>query len=126
MKMKLRVLSIAVLLTITASGCSTAEPSNTSRQALATSTATADVTTEAMHTVLMENHAFTPTTLTIKVGESVTWTNKDSAKHNVVFEEFESSLLGKDESYSHTFATAGSFSYTCGPHPYMEATIVVE
>ncbi len=73
--------------------------------------------------------AFSPSTLTIKVGDTVTWTNQDAAKHTVTSDsgsELNSELLGKGRSYSHTFATAGTYNYHCTPHPYMTGKVIVE
>ena len=72
---------------------------------------------------------FSPQVLSVKVGDTVTWTNKDSAKHTVTSDsgnELNSNLLGKNEEYSHTFTTAGTYKYHCTPHPYKTGKIVVE
>lgn len=66
----------------------------------------------------------------IKKGTTVTWTNEDSAKHDVTPDsetaDFEASeLFGKGETYSHTFNTVGTYAYHCSPHPYMKGTIEV-
>ena len=77
----------------------------------------------------IQNFAFSPSTLTIRQGDNVIWTNQDSAGHTVTSDsgsELNSELLGKSESYSHTFNTAGTFEYHCKPHPYMKAKIIVE
>lgn len=68
--------------------------------------------------------------ITVKKGTTVTWTNEDSAKHDVTpdteTEDFKASeLFGKGETYSVTFNTVGKFSYYCSPHPYMKGTIEV-
>ena len=81
------------------------------------------------YTIDISGFAFNPDTLTIKAGDSVTWTNKDSAKHTVTSDsgsELGSSLLSKSQTYSHTFNTAGEFDYHCTPHPYMKGKIVVQ
>lgn len=77
--------------------------------------------------VEIEDFAFTPKTLTIKVGTTVTWTNKDNVGHTATSDSgvFDSGLLYKGDSYSYTFTKTGTFSYFCTPHPYMVATIVV-
>ncbi len=75
--------------------------------------------------------AFTKSDLTIKKGTKVTWTNKDSAKHDVTPDTEDpgfvgsGKLLAKGESYSYTFTTPGKYSYNCSPHPYMKGTIEV-
>lgn len=75
------------------------------------------------------NFAFSPSTLIIKQGETVVWTNKDSAKHTVTSDsgsELDSPQLVSGETYSHTFNSKGTFDYHCTPHPYMKAKIIVE
>lgn len=81
------------------------------------------------YTIDISGFAFKPDALTIKAGDSVTWTNKDSAKHTVTSDsgdELDSILLSKGETYSHTFNTPGEYSYHCTPHPYMKAKIIVQ
>ena len=79
------------------------------------------------NSVTISNYSFSPQTLTIKIGTTVTWTNKDLAKHTVTADDgsFESPFFGQGGTYSHTFSEAGTFAYHCSPHPYMKATIVV-
>ena len=91
--------------------------------------------------VQISGYSFSPSTLTISVGDSVTWTNMDSAPHTVTSDsgsELDSGTLSGSSSggyyssstvggsYSHTFATAGTYAYHCGIHASMEGTIVVE
>ena len=99
---------------------------NTTVATFSQDTSSAVTTAQSANVVLIENHSFNPASLTIKVGDSVTWTNKDSASHNVIFADFESDLMKKEDSFTHTFDTAGTFTYICGPHPYMEGTIEVQ
>jgi plastocyanin len=77
--------------------------------------------------VEIEDFTYVPGTITIKVGTTVTWTNKDNVGHTATSEDgvFNSGMLGKNSSYSYTFTTPGTFGYFCEPHPYMVATIVV-
>lgn len=78
--------------------------------------------------VVIKNFAFSPATLTVKKGTTVSWTNQDAVRHSVIAKTAsgpKSGLLGQNESYSFTFNTAGTFSYNCGPHPQMQATITV-
>lgn len=74
------------------------------------------------------NFAFTPPTIRIKTGTKVTWTNRDTVKHNAIADDgsFKTELVGKDESISLTFDKAGTFPYYCGPHPSMRGTVIVE
>jgi len=75
------------------------------------------------------DYSFNLAELTINVGDTVIWTNKDSVKHTVTSDsgdELGSELLSKDKSYSHTFNSKGEFGYHCTPHSYMKGKIVVK
>ena len=78
--------------------------------------------------VAMKNTSFDPATVTIKVGDTVTWTNQDSARHDVIADngEFESGLFGKDGTFSFTFTKTGTYPYHCSVHSGMTGTVVVE
>lgn len=80
--------------------------------------------------ITYEGFAVTQPLIRVKKGTTVTWTNKDDAKHDVTPDmptaEFkEGPLFGKGETYSMTFNVAGTYSYHCSPHPYMKGTIEV-
>jgi plastocyanin len=79
--------------------------------------------------VTLQNIKFNPAEVTIKVGNSVTWTNDDSVGHDVNGDGFSSGdpggLQGGD-TFQHTFDTAGSFDYVCQVHPGMKGTVVVQ
>lgn len=82
----------------------------------------------ATDTVAIQNFAFSPETITVKVGTKVTWTNKDSAAHTVTGDSKDgpaSGTLGQGASYSFTFTKAGTFSYECAIHPNMKGTVIV-
>ena len=77
--------------------------------------------------VEIKNFAFEPKTVTIKVGQIVTWTNQDSAAHTVVGDGgIDSGDLSKGKSYSKTFDTEGTFDYHCSIHPQMTGQVIVE
>ncbi|MDA0270238.1 MAG: hypothetical protein O2798_08850 [Chloroflexi bacterium] len=66
--------------------------------------------------------------LTVAVGTTVSWTNADTpTPHTVTFEGGtpDSGNLGTAP-FSHTFATAGVFSYFCRIHPTMTGTVTVQ
>ncbi|HEX2141728.1 MAG TPA: cupredoxin family copper-binding protein [Candidatus Limnocylindria bacterium] len=88
-------------------------------------TPTAQAATE--HRIDISGFAFNPSTLTIQVGDTVTWTNADDAPHTATADggAFDSGNLDTGASFSHTFTQAGTFSYECEYHSEMEATIVV-
>ncbi len=78
----------------------------------------------------IKDFAFAPKTMTIKKGTKITWTNKDSAHHDITPDQesadfMASKLLAQGESYSFTFEKAGTYAYHCSPHPYMKASIEV-
>ena len=77
--------------------------------------------------VSIRDFAFSPRTVEIRVGESVTWTNRDSVAHTATAnnDAFDSGLLDEGESYTVTFIRAGTYRYVCTPHPNMTGTVVV-
>ena len=78
--------------------------------------------------VTIQNFAFSPASITVKVGTKVTWTNKDSAAHTVTGDSNDgpaSGTLAQDASYSFTFTKAGTFKYDCSIHPDMKGTVIV-
>ena len=78
--------------------------------------------------VKIDNFSFAPKSLTVRVGATVTWTNRDDIPHNVVSTEkkFSSPVLDTDQSFSFRFQEPGSYPYFCKIHPMMTGTIMVE
>jgi plastocyanin len=78
--------------------------------------------------VKIDNFSFGPATLTVTVGATVTWTNRDDIPHTVVSTEkvFKSKVLDTDETFSYTFRKAGTYPYFCSVHPKMTGSIVVQ
>ena len=75
--------------------------------------------------VSMANFRFNPHTIEIQAGQTVTWTNDDSVSHTVVgFGENASVPAGG--TFSHTFATPGTYDYACTIHPGMTGTVIVK
>ncbi len=79
------------------------------------------------HEVDIRGFAFEPKTLDVQVGDTVRWTNADSAAHTVSAEEyvFESGSLAGGTSFSFTFKAAGTFGYRCDIHPSMTGYVIV-
>jgi LPXTG-motif cell wall-anchored protein len=77
--------------------------------------------------VLIKDFSFGPATLTVSVGESVTWRNNGPSGHSATARDgsFDTGVLAKGRSASHTFTKAGTFAYICTPHPFMHGTIRV-
>ena len=77
--------------------------------------------------VMIDNFTFAPAELTVKVGTTVTWKNRDDIPHTVVSAgKFRSKTLDTDDSFSFTFTAAGDYKYFCSLHPHMTGMIKVE
>jgi plastocyanin len=77
--------------------------------------------------VFIQGTAFNPSTITVAAGTTITWTNKDAITHTVTSDKslFDSGSLGPNDVFSHTVATAGTFSYHCKIHASMTASVTV-
>jgi plastocyanin len=83
--------------------------------------------TGATAAVSIKNMAFSPDTITVKTGTTVTWTNMDDVPHTVteISGLFNSANLAAGSYYSYTFNTAGSFTYHCLIHAMMKNGLVI-
>ena len=83
--------------------------------------------TAAKNAVRIANFKFSPAALTVKAGDSVTWTNSDSAGHSATADNksFDTGVLAQGKSGTTTFSKAGTFTYYCSVHPMMKGTITV-
>jgi plastocyanin len=96
--------------------------------AVGTRAAVQGTRTAAVVHVTIQNFAFSPQTITVAPGTTVVWTQKDSAPHNVTSDTNAwpaSANLSPGQTFSHTFAKAGSYAYHCSVHPNMVATVIV-
>jgi len=80
--------------------------------------------------VKIDNFSFGPVALTVPVGTTVTWTNRDDIPHNAVSTDdpkiFKSKVLDTDEKFSFTFSKPGTYWYFCSIHPKMTGKIIVQ
>ena len=80
--------------------------------------------------VTIDNYTFSPGTLTVPVGTTVTWTNRDFDVHTVTADDtpptFKSAGLDTDDTFSFTFNKAGTYTYHCSLHPHMTGKIFVQ
>ncbi|KAF0091716.1 MAG: blue (type 1) copper domain protein [Fusobacteria bacterium] len=76
--------------------------------------------------VLIKDFKFLPQDITVTVGTTVTWVNKDSVIHTVEGSGMDSGNLSKGDEFTFTFDEVGVFDYICGPHPYMTGSVIVE
>jgi plastocyanin len=77
--------------------------------------------------VKIQGFAFDPSSITIKAGTTVRWTNMDGVSHSVTDDSgaWDSGGLAQGDSFTRVFDTPGTFTYHCGVHPNMKATIIV-
>ena len=87
-----------------------------------------DQAAAATKAVAIKDFAFTPDKVSVAVGDTVTWTNKetDGTVHHVKFDDgAESTDIAPGKSYSRSFSKKGSYHYICSLHTYMEGTVTV-
>jgi plastocyanin len=109
--------SIAVL--VVAGGASMASPTPAARTAAASA---------AVSQITIQSFKFTPDTVTVPVGTTVTWVNHDDDAHTVTADDGRLASGGLDhgEQFSHRFTAPGTYSYHCALHPHMTARIIVK
>ncbi len=78
--------------------------------------------------VKIDNFSFGPAALTVPVGTTVTWTNRDDIPHTVVSTDgvFKSKALDTDDKFSFVFSKPGTYSYFCSIHPKMTGQVIVQ
>lgn len=78
--------------------------------------------------IVIRNFMFSPMSLTVKAGTTVTWKNMDGEPHTVVNDAgvFHSAALDQNDTYEFKFNKPGIYKVFCGIHPYMKATITVQ
>jgi amicyanin len=124
---KLLVLIIAIIAVVIGGGYLINRSASMNMPATSTSSTAEPVKPNA---VTIKGYAFNPTPLTVKKGTTVTWTNQDIARHNIVADTPSTDapngpLFGKGETFSYTFTKAGTYKYHCEPHPYMKGEVIV-
>ena len=82
----------------------------------------ADENSSTENAISIENGAFSPSTFTISIGETIKWTL--NASHTVDGDDF-TPVAGSLATYSHQFDTAGEFGYKCSIHSSMTGSITV-
>jgi plastocyanin len=78
--------------------------------------------------VNIDNFTFAPVTLTVGVGTTVTWTNRDDIPHTVTATDrsFKSKVMDTEGVFAFTFTKPGTYGYFCSIHPHMVGTVVVK
>ena len=79
------------------------------------------------HVVHVKDFAFHPASLTVSVGDRVTFQNDDDEAHTVTATDksFDSAGLDNGQTWAHTFDKPGTYTYLCALHPYMKGKIIV-
>jgi plastocyanin len=80
--------------------------------------------------VIIDNFTFGPPELTVPVGATVTWVNRDDVPHTATStakpRAFDSGTLDTDGTFTHRFTAPGTFQYFCAVHPRMTGRIIVK
>jgi len=82
----------------------------------------------AARTIDTKNFAYAPATITIHPGDKVVFKNSDSTAHTVTASDksFDSGNMDQGATWTHVFAKAGTYTYLCSYHTYMQGTVVVK
>ena len=81
-----------------------------------------------VHRIVIDATSFSETSLTIRIGDTVEWLNKDVIPHTATATGkggFDSGVIPAGQSWRHTFEKAGRLPYVCTFHPTMKATLRV-
>ena len=121
------LVSVGSAMLLLAAGCSSS--SNSTGSSGASTAATSSATTAA-DTIVIQNFAFSPATLTVAPGTTVTVVNKDAVTHTLTStastRAFDTGDVAAGSSTTfHAPATAGTYSYICSIHTYMHGTLTV-
>jgi plastocyanin len=78
--------------------------------------------------VTIESFAFSPKTITVAIGTTITWTNQDTTAHTVTSRNgvFDSGKMSQGDTFSYTFNEKGDFEYYCTFHPDMTGSVIVQ
>jgi plastocyanin len=127
--MKRIPLLLLAVLALAAAGCGSSSSDNSNSASTPAPAATTDTGTSASSggtvTIDMKNIAFNPKSVTVKVGQTVKWTNSDDAPHNVTGGPLKSKKFGKGGSFEFTPKKAETISYVCTVHPGMDGKLTV-
>jgi len=127
-------LILLLLFAVAGTGCSGTNSTSSSSAASAAASSTAAsttltaATTASVNQILIQGSSFTPASLTVKAGDTVTWTNKDSMNHTVTSNSgvFDSGNIAPGASFSYKFDKEGTFDYKCSIHTFMTANVTVQ
>ena len=78
--------------------------------------------------VIIDNYSFSPVSLSVKAGTTVTFVNHDDDAHTVDSTQgkFKSSTLNKGDKFEFRFTEAGEYPFYCRFHPKMTGKVIVQ
>jgi plastocyanin len=90
--------------------------------------AAAPATSKPGTVVHIRDDAFTPATITVRAGDTVTFVNDDDDAHTATADDasWDSEGLNQGEKWTHTFAKPGTIAYHCTVHPMMHGIVIVK
>ena len=124
-------LILGCVLVLLLAGCGSSTSANTATATVPpAATATPQPVASGNQAITIQGFAFNPQSITVKVGTTVTWTDKDTVSHTVTSlsgpASFNSGpLTASGGTFKFTFTQAGTYSYHCMIHPSMMASITV-
>jgi plastocyanin len=120
------LLGLCAVVALAAAGCGGGDDGGSTSSAPASTAASSSGGGVA---IKLQNIAFDPKAVTVKVGQKITWTNDDSTDHNVTADsgaDFKSDDFGNGGTFSFTPDKAGTVKYECTIHPGMTGTLTVQ
>ena len=122
------IIAALLIFSLPLAGCAGTGKTASTTAAETTVVATTAGTAGAKNEITIEGNSFKPDSLTIKVGDTVTWINKDSYNHTVKAKtgEFDSGNMASGAKFSFTFDKEGTYDYICSIHTFMTGKIVVK
>ncbi len=125
MRKRLVFVFVLGLLAVATLACSAAQPAAPAAAPAAESEA---VVSGENQKVSIKGFAFTPASVTVRVGQDVIWSHDEATGHTATGDnnEWDSGNLSEGKTFSHTFGQPGKFTYHCAIHPSMKGTVLVQ
>jgi plastocyanin len=123
-----RMIAVALVAAALAAACGSSGDGSSTPTSAPAPVSSGSAAAGGGSTVEINNFAFTPKTLSVPAGTTVTWKFDDSTQHTVTADDnsFTSAAMGDGQTYTHTFDTAGTVKYHCSIHPFMTGAVVVK
>jgi plastocyanin len=123
------LLAFAAIIAACSSDKQATQPTRTIEQCIAAIAPPIPGTTQRV--IAMQNFAYTPDSITVTAGTTVTWANCEPPaidSHTATARDgaWQSGFLAPGAKFSRVFSAAGRFEYFCEPHPFMHGVIIVE